>query len=233
MVDYLLLEHKGLDMDSLVAIPRGLDTPDLNLDRAFYRAGNLEGLNPDDFQPNHWHSLYVPIEFTRGLSPETRGIDDLTRADLDTFLSKHPELDPSTFMKDRRLSTMLSDHRVIDAELYYLRVRGNSQVQQKVLRSTTVYFAPLGQTASFDGANIKIGDENLALSPDQSYLLHGGDMSESSAEFLRVGRMKVHSKSLRPYVTRGTYGSPHQNGPWIIFRDKLDKHTIGFVSPED
>lgn len=228
--EYLILQRKDLGEDSVIAIPQRQYHPEI--DKVFDKSGVMQGISKNDFQKhNHFGHNYLPIEILGRISEPSLEASEELRKGIAAICQKNVNFDKERILGDKNIRAMFFDYEMVSKDIYVVRFSGRELKEDKEFHRSIAYFVDSnGWQITTEGNNILLNGQQIELPDGDMKFALGHSRIDGSLEAFRAGSAKLHRKVLKPYISHGTYGSPHSNGPWIIHEEDLSMEKINFMS---
>ncbi len=221
---YTIMEHNKLEHNGIIAIPEGLITGDV-LSR-YHRAGTLAGIAPGDFVNDpHFGFDYVPLAVVGSLEGPSVEMRRSIMHGLDS-ICQDSGIDAANLLADKELQERILDYEMVSGDVYVVRIGGDSYRElglsplgDRVVpyRGTQAYLvAPEDGDVKIQGREVVLNGVPQKTGDDLKFAL--GLKNPEWKEVLMAGRATLHRKSMRPFKTRGRFGTSYTNGPWIILK---------------
>ena len=210
-MDYLLLEGKNLEQSTTVAVT-GMPGKAVE---ASWIAGTITGIQEDDWSHhNYFHFDYLNVVPIGPARQSSRAAGKYLGEQYSTL--KQAGIEPSPAYE--ALEKAVLRFEIIPGKLFTFRRFARNGMKTSVDRETTILFAPestksielKGKKLAINGDQYPPEDVGIELDGFHTALQHG------HWELTPSGVATLHRASLIPYETKGTFGSTHQNGPWIV-----------------
>jgi hypothetical protein len=224
--EYVLLEEKSLENNGLVVVSKDFCTPEVA--QVFNVAGNLKGVGQKDFRhDDHFCFDFLPVvplsSFKQPTKEEVEAVQQNLRFTGSGF-------DLEGLASSQKVINEVLNFQMLSGELYLLRFDGREVRSRKPIVRSNLYFLPEnGPELTFKRGKLRFGSEVVEEGGDLEYV-RKSDSYEGEVTLRDAGSAKLHRKMLRPYLSKGRFGSTHSNGPWALLQDEpFDKTSLSIM----
>ncbi len=225
--NHIIVERKDLGKDGLVAVPESIYPKEA--DQVYDRVGLVTGLSNTDFDKHsHWDFNYIPIEVVGGLKKPSEATNKALTKGLENLCqSQGANFDQARLLSNQAIATQILDYEIVEGDLYVVRFTGKELQEDKdFIRCLAYFVSPEDGPIGLNGNQVTLNDNPIDLPNGDLQFAISYSGIEGTLDSFKAGSAKIHRKNLKPYASRGTYGSGHSNGPWIVLQDKLDSYRI-------
>jgi len=219
--EFYILERRDLEKGGVVALPGEFYDPEVA--DVFSVAGKVEGINSKDFKHHEdWNMDVLPLKPQSSFEAPTRKeVDDL-RQKLHS-LSSYFDLksfDLKKLANTREEIDRILDFQMLAGDLFLLRFDGREiKKNRPTVRSNLYFVGPREPEPTFEAERLKFGDMGFVIDGDLGRAMRSVNY-EGEISFQKVGYAKLHRRMLKPYQSKGKFGEPYSNGPWVVLQDK-------------
>lgn len=225
--NHIIVERKDLGKDGLVAVPESIYQKEA--DQVYDRVGLVSGLRGTDFDKHsYWSINYIPIEVVGSLKEPSESTNEALRKGLEAVCqSQGTNFDQARLLSNQAIATQILDYEILRGDLYVVRFAGKELREDKDFVRCLAYFVssedgPIGLNES----QVTLNGNPIDLPNGKLQFAIGHSGIEGTLDSFKAGSADIHRRNLKPYTSRGRYGSGHSNGPWIVLQDKLDHDRI-------
>ena len=233
---HIILERKDLgdlrEGGVVIAVPES--SYHTRVKKVYEIAGTLSGLDKSTFQyHDHWRFNYLPIELGGSIRiPSETAITAVAKG-LETVCdARGLRFDQTRMLKDPAITSQILDYEIVDGAVYIARFIGKSVYDNKkdVRRSVAFVVAPTDGEVTVDQNKIFIGGQVTDFPRNDLRSIVQSNNYTGNLDVFNAGNLSLHRKTLRPYKSRGRFGSPHSNGPWILLEKDVSAEHVNLIA---